>query len=301
MSKHPLRLVGLVGWPVEHSVSPAMHNAAFQALGLDWHYTLLPTPPREVASALTRLKTQGYRGANVTVPHKETVMVHLDEIEDIARTVGAVNTIVVQEGHLLGYNTDAHGFLAALQAAGFEPKGSRALVIGAGGAARAVGYALAQAGCAFVFYNRTPQRALELAHRMAELGASVAWTASLEALEPELADFNLLVNATTVGMWPQSNASPWPEVLPLPSHWTVFDLVYNPAETRLLVQARAAGATPIGGLEMLVQQGVLAFELWTGQSPPVDVMRAAASDSLARIRQTPVQSASQPDGNPITL
>ena len=294
MSERPFQRVGLIGWPVEHSLSPAMHNAAFQALGLEWQYTLLPTPPGEIASTLDQLKAQGYRGANVTVPHKEAVMACLDEIEGVAQTIGAVNTVVVQEGRLLGYNTDAPGFLAALQAAGFEPKESRALVIGAGGAARAVVYALVQAGSSIVLYNRTPQRALELARYAHEMGGPVAWIASLEAVEPELADFNLLVNATSVGMWPHSHNSPWPETLSLPSHWTVFDLVYNPAETRLLAQARAAGAAAIGGLEMLVQQGALAFELWTGQSPPLDVMRAAARESLARTPQAPMGPASRP-------
>ncbi len=301
MSKHSCQRVGLIGWPVEHSVSPAMHNAAFQALGLDWHYALLPTPPGEVASTLAHLKAQGYRGANVTVPHKEAVMACLDEVEGLAQTIGAVNTVVVQKGCLLGYNTDAPGFLAALQAAGFEPRGSRALVIGAGGAARAVVHALLQAGGSIVLYNRTLQRARQLAHHAQEIGGPVAWVASLETLEPELADFNLLVNATSVGMWPQSNASPWPEALSLPPHWTVFDLVYNPAETRLLAQARAVGATPIAGLEMLVQQGALAFELWTGQFPPLDVMRAAARDSLARSRQMPVGPASWQDADAATL
>lgn len=300
MSEHAPQRVGLIGWPVEHSVSPAMHNAAFQALGLDWWYTLLPTPPGEIASTLAQLRGQRYRGANVTVPHKEAVMAFLDEAESSARSIGAVNTVVVREGRLLGYNTDAPGFLAALQAAGFEPKGSRALVLGAGGAARAVVYALVQAGTIIVLFNRTPQRALELVYHAQGMGGSVSWTASLDSLEPELADFNLLVNATPVGMWPQDNVSPWPEALPMPSHWTVFDLVYNPAQTRLLAQARAAGATAIGGLEMLVQQGALAFELWTGQFPPLDVMRAAARESLARSQQAPAEPACRQDADVAT-
>jgi shikimate dehydrogenase len=210
-------------------------------------------------------------------------MPHLDGITGAARDISAVNTIVVQEGQLIGHNTDGNGFLAALRGAGFEPAEKRALVLGAGGAVRAVVYALAQAGCAVTIHNRTVQRAAQLAHHMQRIGvhAPVTWvpiTATLAELN--LARFDLLVNATPVGMWPHTDASTWPETLPLPPHWTVFDLVYNPAETRLLAQAHAAGAMAVYGLGMLVHQGALAFELWTGQSPPIEVMRVAAENAL---------------------
>jgi shikimate dehydrogenase len=191
----------------------------------------------------------------------------------------------VQGGQLLGDNTDGGGFLAALREAGSEPSGRRALVLGAGGGARAVVYALARAGCIVAIYNRTAQHAAQLAHHVRGLGVTVpvTWVPVGTALaDLELASFDLLVNATSVGMWPHPDASPWPEALPLPLHWTVFDLVYNPEETRLLAQARAVGATPIGGLGMLVHQGALAFEMWTAESPPVDLMRAAAHKALAR-------------------
>jgi shikimate dehydrogenase len=210
-------------------------------------------------------------------------MPHLDEITGAARDIGAVNTIVVQEGRLIGHNTDGDGFLATLREAGFEAAEKRTLTLGAGGAARAVVYALAQAGCAVTIHNRTTERAAELARHMQRVGVrapvtEVPTTATLADLD--LAIFDLLVNATPVGMWPHTDASPWPETLPLPSRWTVFDLVYNPAETRLLAQARAAGATAVGGLGMLVHQGALAFELWTGQSPPIEAMRVAAENAL---------------------
>ncbi len=263
--------VGLIGWPVAHSVSPAMHNAAFQALGFRWRYTLLPTPPGEVTARLQTLKAQGYRGANVTVPHKQAVMPHLDEMTDAARTIGAVNTIVVRQNRLIGHNTDGDGFLAALCETGLEPAGKRALVLGAGGAARAVVYALSQTSCAATIHNRTAQRAIELARHVQVQAAATL---------PDPAHFDLLVNATSVGMWPQTDASPWPDTLPLSCHLIVFDLVYNPAETRLLAQARAAGAAAISGLGMLIHQGALAFEMWTGVSPPVGVMRVAAQEAL---------------------
>lgn len=275
MTANTTQQVGLIGWPVAHSVSPAMHNAAFQALDLLWRYALMPTPPGEVGTALARLKAQDYRGANVTVPHKQAVMPHLDEIAEAARAIGAVNTIVVYRDRLVGHNTDAAGFLAALREAGFEPAGKRALVLGAGGAARAVIYALNRAGCDVAVHNRTVRRAGELIRALAVPARLVP---DLAEIEP--AAFDLLVNATPAGMTPHVDASPWPEALPLPARWAVYDLIYNPAETRLLSRARAAGATAIGGLGMLVHQGALAFELWTGQSPPVEVMRAAAQNAL---------------------
>lgn len=279
-----LQRVGLIGWPVEHSLSPAMHNAAFEALGLGWQYELLPVPPGQLGAALAGLQADGFRGANVTVPHKSAVIAVLDEIDDAARVIGAVNTIRVRGKVRIGHNTDAAGFLRALREAGVEPAGRRALLLGAGGAARAVAYALAQAGCSVAIRNRTARRAAELVHDMQclGLGAPVAWVPGEAALgELDLARFDLLVNATTAGMWPRIEDQPWPEALAIPSHWTVFDLVYNPLETRLLRQARQAGALSIDGLGMLVWQGALAFELWTGQEPPADLMRAAALQTLA--------------------
>jgi shikimate dehydrogenase len=260
-----------------------MHNAAFAALGLDWSYSLLPTPPRQVGRALAELRSRGFRGANVTVPHKEAVLPYLDRTTADAHAIGAVNTIQVKDGALLGDNTDCAGFLADLQAGGFEPAGRRALVLGAGGGARAVVHALAQAGCAVTIQNRTEQRAAQLAGYMAKWGfrSQVAWMRG----GPTAADlecFDLLVNATSVGMWPLEDASPWPQELPIPARWTVYDLVYNPQETCLLSLARTSGASVLGGLGMLIHQGALAFELWTGSNAPIDVMRAAAEKALRR-------------------
>ena len=283
MTEKPGNRVGLIGWPVEHSVSPSMHNAAFRELGLDWEYWLLPTPPAKVQARLGALEGDGFRGANVTVPHKQAVMAYLQSVAQSAQTMGAVNTIVVHEGHLRGANTDGDGFLAALREAGFEPAGREALVLGAGGSARAVVYSLAKAGSPVTVLNRSAERAASLVGRLKDAGACSPLTAlSQDAYleELELGRFDLLVNATPLGMWPEIHTSPWPDGLPFPSHWTVFDLVYNPEETRLIVQARAAGAKAIGGLAMLVHQGARAFELWTGQEAPVDVMRAAAERAL---------------------
>jgi len=272
-------LAGLIGWPVEHSISPAMQNAAFRALGLDWHYDLLPVPPGEVGDLLAGLAARGYRGANVTVPHKQAVLPFLDRVEGEARAIGAANTLVLRDEGWAGHNTDAAGFVAALREAGFEPGGAAALVLGAGGAARAVVHALLAAGCRVAIYNRTAEAARRLAAELGPAGGPRAWAIpSPGAIEPDAVD--LLVNATPLGMEAAAGASPWPEPLPLPAHWTVYDLVYRPAETRLLARARAAGAAAVGGLGMLVHQGALAFQLWTGQPAPLDVMWQAARQAL---------------------
>jgi shikimate dehydrogenase len=265
---------GIIGWPVEHSLSPAMHNAAFQALGLDWHYDRLLAPPGQVGGLLAGLAARGYRGANVTVPHKEAVLPFLARLGGQAQAIGAVNTLVWGPEGWTGHNTDAAGFLAALREVGFEPAGASALVLGAGGAARAVVYALSAAGCSLAIHNRTPERAAGLAADMASVGGPPVQAISLAELQPDAID--LLVNATSLGLGTQAGASAWPEPRPLPAHWTVYDLVYKPAETALLARARAAGAAAVGGLGMLVHQGALAFELWTGQPAPVEVMREAA-------------------------
>ena len=279
MNELSVQRVGLIGWPVAHSVSPAMHNAAFEKLGMAWHYCLLAVPSEGLGQAVRRLKTEGWRGANVTVPYKEATVGLLDETDGTARAIGAVNTIVVQEGRLLGTNTDAAGATEALRAAGFEPAGRQALVLGAGGAARAVVHGLLSAGCQVTVHNRTAARAQALARDVGQGRPSVLVAGRLADLA--LDTFDLLVNATLVGMAPRAEASPWPEDLSLPVHWIVFDLVYNPPETRLLARARAAGARVLCGLPMLVHQGALAFRLWTGEPPPLEVMDLAARRALA--------------------
>jgi shikimate dehydrogenase len=283
------QLVGLIGWPVEHSMSPAMHNAAFETLGLNWRYVPLPVPPGQVGAALQGLIALGFRGANVTVPHKETVMPTLDAIADDARALGAVNTIVVEheEGGptLSGRNTDAAGFIGALRAGGYDPAGASAVVVGAGGAARAVVFGLMQAGAAEVLVlNRTPGRAQTLVSDLSPLSPCPVRHAKLtpEMLTKSAQAAGLLVNATPVGMWPRTDHAIWPEDAPMPAELTVFDLVYNPVETKLLQQTRRWGARGVEGLGMLVRQGALSFEMWTGAEAPIEVMRAACAPSLQR-------------------
>lgn len=276
------RLVGVLGWPIAHSVSPPMHNAAFAALGLDWCYVPLPTPPERLADAVRGLRALGFVGANATVPHKQALLSLVDELTPAARAIGAVNTLAVRPEGILGHNTDAAGFLRALRGAGFDPQGCQALLLGAGGAARSVAYALASVGARVTILNRTPERAEALAAALrqalpdANLSARPLDRATIESLKA----VDLVVNATTLGMWPEVEASPWPQDAPFPARALCYDLVYNPRETRLMRQAREAGARACDGLTMLVHQGAEAFALWTERQPPVDVMLAACEQLL---------------------
>ncbi|OGO40796.1 MAG: shikimate dehydrogenase [Chloroflexi bacterium RBG_16_57_9] len=268
--------MGIMGWPIEHSLSPAMHNAAFAALGLDWVYVPLPVAPDQVREAVQGLRALGFVGASVTIPHKQAVMPWLDEMSAAARAIGAVNTLVVRDGRLLGENTDWLGFLASLREAGVEPAGRRALVLGAGGAARAVVYALASVGAKVVVVNRTHARAEKLVEELSQIPGVKALAGRLHPLAAEglvPGELDLVVNTTSVGMWPRADESPWPEGVPLPAAAVVCDLVYNPLETQLLKSARSSGCRVIDGLGMLVHQGAAAFELWTGVEAPVKVMR----------------------------
>ena len=290
-------LVGLIGWPVEHSLSPAMHNAAFEALGLNWCYVPLPVPPGQIEAAVEGLAALGFRGANVTVPHKQGVMPALASAGPSARALGAANTLIValrEDGTPLvtGYNTDAKGFVGALRRGGFEPEDDEAaVVVGAGGAARAVVFGLLSSGAGHIaVLNRTPERAQSL---ISDLGDYSDWSARLRSLPltPETLiesarAAGLLVNATTVGMWPCVEDSVWPDGVPIPSCLTVFDLVYNPLETCLLQRARESGARVIDGLGMLVVQGALAFDMWTKSGLAVSeiatLMRATCERRLAK-------------------
>jgi len=283
-------VVGVMGWPIEHSVSPAMHNAAFAALGLDGCYLAFAVPPQRLPEAVRGVRALGLRGVNVTVPHKQAVIALMDELTPEAARIGAVNTILVRGGSvidgattsegpaLVGHNTDASGFLAALREAGFEPRGCRALVLGAGGAARAVVYALASVGAQVTILNRRPERAAALAAEYASFFPAARLSA--EILAPEVLarvapGADLVVNATSLGMAPAIDTTPWPEETPFPAGGLLFDLVYNPRQTRCMNQALAAGARALDGLRMLVYQGAEAFQLWTGVRPPADVMLAA--------------------------
>ncbi len=285
MNASRTKRVALIGWPVEHSISPVMHNAAFAALRLDWRYELMPVEPGQVALAVSRLRAEGYQGANVTVPHKQAMVPCLDDLTATARTIGAVNTVTVRGGKLIGDNTDAEGFLVALQDAGVRLRGARVAVVGAGGGARAIVYTMLQGGAeAIQILSRARRSAEALASdldcRDGGLPRLSVLPLATETLLEAAGSADLLVNATPVGMWPVTGESIWPDDVSLPAHLCVFDLVYNPPETMLLRQARESGAQPIGGLAMLVQQGALAFQAWVGVPAPLSVMREAAEWAL---------------------
>ncbi len=256
--------VGVIGWPVEHSLSPAMHNAAFAALGMaDWYYDRIAIPPDIVRLGLRELRDHGYLGLNVTVPHKQAVMPFV-KADAIARAVGAVNTIDFRTNE--GTNTDVAGFIDDLAAHAIDVRGQRVLVLGAGGAARAAVFGLVRAGAEVLVVNRTLERAQNLAD---DLGDSIRALPFEQAVDES---FTLIVNCTSAGMWPHTHESPWPSGLPLPKDAIVYDMIYRPAKTQLMLQAEAAGLQAIGGLGMLARQGAAAFQRWTGVPAPLDVM-----------------------------
>jgi shikimate dehydrogenase len=268
------RVAGVIGSPIRHSLSPVLHNAAFRALDLDWVFLAFEVEAGDGAAAVDGARALGIEGLSVTMPHKAEVIGALDKLSPTAEKLGAVNTITRQGGVFLGESTDGAGFLDALrQDEGFDPAGRRCVVLGAGGAGRAVTLALAEAGASeVVIVNRTAERGLDavaLAGGVGRLGEAA-----------EAADADLIVNATSVGMG--DGASPLdPETLG-PGQ-LVVDLVYHPAVTPLVAGARARGATAVNGLGMLIHQAAHAFRHWTGQEPPLPAMSAAALGSMARL------------------
>ncbi|HEV3400421.1 MAG TPA: shikimate dehydrogenase [Acidimicrobiales bacterium] len=274
------QLAAVVGDPVRHSVSPAMHNAAFRALGLDWVFVAFEVPAGEALTALAGARALGLQGLSVTMPHKADVAAGVDRLTPAAQAVGAVNTVVRRpRGVLEGDNTDGTGLVDALRSdEGFDPGGRRCLVVGAGGAARAVIRALAETGATeVVVVNRSPDRA--------EAAAALAGPVGRVGSPGDAAGADLVVNATPVGMG--LSGPPGEEELPLdPSDLgpgqMVVDLIYHPPLTRFVELARARGATAVNGLGMLVHQAARAFRLWTGEDPPLPVLSAAAVAALAR-------------------
>jgi len=274
---------GIIGDPIEHSMSPVMHNAAFQALGLDYAYVPFKVKSLELRKAIEGIRGLNIRGVNVTVPHKIAVMQFLDRVEPLAEKIGAINTIVNDAGILTGYNTDAAGFLQVLHERSIELAGKRVLLLGAGGAAHSIGNVLAAEKVKLIVLNRMQKIATlkDFARRLAQFyGADVkVEELTNENLKKAITDVDIMVNATSLGMSPDNDQTPVPAEL-LHANLTVFDIIYNPLPTRLLREAKAAGARTIDGLEMLVQQGAVSFEKWTGIKAPIDVMRKSVESIL---------------------
>jgi len=277
------RLAGIIGSPVSHSLSPAMHNAAFRALGLDWVYLPFPVALERLPQAVAGLAALGVAGFNVTIPHKVAVIPLLDRVSPEAGLIGAVNTVAREGEALVGHNTDGAGLLAALRLDfGFAPAGRSVLVLGAGGAARAAVAALGSAGAArLVLANRSPAPALELVGSLAPRLPGLELSAeSLERLgDPAfLGSFDLMVNTTSVGM--AGDAFPGLALGGLKPGLAVYDMVYAPPVTPLISLARACGMPAANGLSMLVAQGEAAFAIWTGTAPPPGCMARAVQQAL---------------------
>jgi shikimate dehydrogenase len=278
-------LVGVFGGSVGRSLSPQMHNAAFEHLGLDWCYLPFSVVPENIEQALRALPALGIVGVNVTIPLKERALRVVDEVVPPANLVGAVNTVHCRDGKLVGYNTDVDGFTRSLVERGEDLSGRTALVLGAGGAARAAVVALAQLGAArvWVVARRLTEgaRTAELARQAAAgaQGAAIAWQEP--ALRSAVVAADAIVNATPIGMHPEIDAPS-----PIPEEWLrpemlVYDMIYTPAVTRLLAGAQERGCRAVGGLRMLVLQGAAAFAIWTGRAAPDDVMEQALRKVLA--------------------
>ncbi len=277
------KVVGVIGDPVEHSHSPQMHNAAFEALNLDFVYVPFRVPRGKVRDAIEGLKSLGVVGINVTIPHKREVLELADQADVEARLIGAANTLTFRDGKVLADNTDGRGFIEALRVMGMGDLGGRkVLVLGAGGASRAICVALAKGGVSKITVaNRTIERAEELAELISENFDEVeVKSIPLEGrhLAEEMASSDLLVNATSVGMKPDDPMLICPEWLH--PGLTVYDVVYTPPETKLIMAAKERGLRCSGGIDMLVFQGAISFQIWTGIAPPVEVMKATLMRSL---------------------
>lgn len=276
------RVFGVFGDPVGHSLSPTMHNASFSALGLDCIYHAFRVRPEKLEKAIHGAEAMGFGGLNLTVPLKEAAL-KLDCIKPnpLAERIGAINTVVFEKaGEITGYNTDGLGAKKALLEAAVEIKGSKIVVAGAGGAARAITFQLAAEGAEITIVNRTEERAVELAEDIsaAAIPGGLRVT-GLSRLKDLLREADILINTTTLGMHPNIDTS-IATAEELHSNLTVFDIVYNPLETKLLKEAKAAGAKTVSGVIMLVYQGAEAFKLWTGIEPPVELMEKAVLEAL---------------------
>ncbi len=251
--------LGLTGYPLEHSLSPGIHEGLLKMAGLAGEYKLYQAEDEnELGNLVAQMREGKIHGLNVTIPHKQTIMALLDKLTKTAEVIGAVNTVFIEGGQLIGDNTDAAGFLSDLKSSGLWKESGTALVLGAGGAARAGVYALKEAGWNVMAAARRVEQAEGLGVQAIALEA--------EAIRPHLDNIDLIVNATPVGMHPNTNASPWPEGLPFPGKAGVYDMVYNPRETRLTQTAKEAGLKTRTGMGMLEAQARLAFERWTGRN-----------------------------------
>ena len=277
--KGSTNIVGLIGHPVEHSFSPPMHNAAFGALGMDYAYVAFDVDPLNLKSAIEGAKSLNIKGFNVTIPHKIEVMKHLDDIDDVAGLIGAVNTIDFK--NMKGYNTDGIGAVKAIEEV-TSIKDKNVVVAGAGGASRAISFYIAKYGAeTLTILNRNVEKADSLAADVldSDLIGDVK-SDSISEIRSYIDDADILIDTTPVGMHPNVDAEPIVAAEDMHENLTVFDAVYNPNETVLIKEALNAGAKPVYGIKMLLYQGAESFKIWTGREPPVDVMEDALRKTL---------------------
>jgi len=271
----------LIGHPVEHSFSPIMHNAAFKELGLDYVYVAYDVHPDNLEKAVNGFRSLDIKGINVTIPHKETIIKYLDEIDPIAEKMGAINTIKNENGYLKARNTDAGGAKKSLIDAGCEISGKNILVLGSGGVARALCYILSEEANKIILTDLIKERAVKLASEIKKkMNTNIEGKkVSNEILKAEIKNTDILINATPIGMYPKVDASPISKDL-LHNGLFVFDVIYNPLKTQIIKEAAEIGCRTLGGLDMLVNQGVLAFEWWTGKTPNNELMKNKIIDFL---------------------
>lgn len=283
MTSSGSKLVAIIGDPVEHSLSPAMHNAAFEALDLDYVYMALRVPSGALKGAISTARVLKMAGMNVTHPHKINILSLLDKLDKSAELVGAVNTVKNNRGKLIGYNTDGAGAVRALESEAGKLAGRRILLLGAGGAARAVAFSLVKEGAELNIANRTASRTNELkAAIKRSLGTNVGLiNLNRKELSEAIKNTDIVINATTIGMRPDVNRTLLTADM-MHKGLIVNDIVYEPLQTRLLTEAKKAGARTVTGLGMLIHQAALSFEIWTGKRAPIKVMKAAAKRELRR-------------------
>jgi shikimate dehydrogenase len=276
----PPRIYGLIGYPLKHSLSPAMQSAAFKKLGLGGIYLLFETLPADFEAALRKIRQMNVAGFNVTIPYKESIITHLDRLNPQARKIGAVNTVLNKDGMLTGYNTDSPGFIASLKNdLKFDVRDKNVFVIGAGGAARAIGFGLAQQKAkSIIIYDVVMERAKKLASNLSRDFPQCDISYIDSSLDSRLSTIDLLVNASNCGM---KKGDPLPVDLALLTKGIcVYDIIYNPSPTRLVKRAFSKGIKAVNGIGMLLYQGALAFEIWTRKKAPVETMRKALLGAL---------------------
>lgn len=278
--------LGVMGWPIRHSLSPVLQNAALEKAGLDYVYVALPVPPEKLRTAVAGLQAMGFAGWNVTIPHKQAIMPLLDEIDEDARIIGAVNTVIHKDGRLIGHNTDVTGFLLPFKRRGIDLRGKKVALLGAGGAARAVIWGLLREGVSSLAIGvRNPRKAEPLIEEFAPYGILHIHHWEDEAFREELGEADLLVNTTPLGMTPHTDGMPPVVWQDLKASAIVYDIIYTPAHTRFLREAAAHGHTILNGEEMLAGQGAAAFALWTGQEADLDCMLTALRAELSSRHQ----------------